>query len=185
MKLVKEKQNISFKGLKDTFGYKNVMASPSISKVVVSVGTGSGIKRDRKYNDFISERLATITGQKPAARGAKKSIATFKLREGDVIGQVVTLRGKRMYDFLDRLINVAVPRMRDFRGFDVESIDAVGNLTLGIKEHNIFPETADEELKDVFGLAITIVTSAKSKDEAEAFLRFIGIPFKKKKETES
>lgn len=179
MESVKVKQDNAIASMKGALGYTNDMAAPRITKVVVSTGTGRAIKLDRKRNEFIAERLARITGQKVAIKPAKKSIASFKLREGDPIGLAVTLRGQRMYDFLDRLINVAVPRIRDFRGFDKTSIDAVGNLTLGIREHNIFPETADEEFKDVFGLAITIVTTATTKAAAEALFREIGIPFKK------
>lgn len=184
MKSVKEKQNTAFKELKDTFGYRNSMEVPHITKVVISSGTGLKSKRDKNYNDFVSLKLSKITGQKASQRGARLSIASFKLREGDIIGNKTTLRGDRMYDFLDRFFNIAVPRIRDFRGFDTKSIDDVGNITLGIKEHNIFPETADEDLKDVFGLSVTIVTTAKNKEEAEAFLRVIGVPLKKKEEVQ-
>ena len=123
--------------------------------------------------------MARITGQKAAPRGAKVSIATFKSREGDVVGYQVTLRGARMLDFLDRLINIALPRTKDFRGIPQTAADEMGNYTLGIKEHTIFPETADEELKDVFGFAVTIVTTAKSKDQVIALLTHLGFPFKK------
>jgi large subunit ribosomal protein L5 len=174
---VKEKQKKAFNELKSNFGYKNVMAAPKISKVVISSGTGSS--KDRKKNELVVDRLTKITGQRPALRGAKKSIASFKLRQGDKVGVTATLRGNRMYGFLDKLINIAIPRMRDFRGIERKGIDEMGNFTIGIKEHTIFPETADEDLKDVFGMAITIVTTAKTRDEAEAFLELIGIPFKK------
>jgi large subunit ribosomal protein L5 len=137
------------------------------------------MKNDKNKNDFIMGRLAKITGQKPSPRSAKQSIASFKLREGEVIGSMVTLRGERMYSFIDKLINIAFPRTKDFRGLESKGIDDVGNLTIGIKEHTIFPETGDEELKDVFGLAITFVTTAKSKAEAKAFFDYLGIPFKK------
>ena len=163
--------------LEKELGIKNPMALPSIVKVVVSSGTGKA--KDKKVNELIVDRLAKITGQKPSLREAKKSIATFKLREGHVIGAAVTLRGARMFGFLDKLINVAVPRMRDFRGFSITSIDEMGNLTLGLKEQTIFPETTDEELRDVFGLAITIVTTARNKKEAEVLFKLLGIPFKK------
>jgi large subunit ribosomal protein L5 len=179
MKPVKEKQKEIFAAFKETFGYRNALATPRLVKVVVSVGTGSAAKNDKKRSDFIAERLAKITGQKPRTSGARQSIASFKLREGDPVGLSVTLRGRRMYDFLDRFINVAVPRIRDFRGFGSGSIDEMGNITLGITEHNVFPETADEEIRDVFSLAVTIVTTAKSRAEAEAFLRLVGVPFKK------
>lgn len=160
-----------------TLGVKNRYALPRLSKVVINAGIGK--LREKKQEALIVDRLSKITGQKPSPRGAKKSIASFKVREGETIGQMVTLRGKRMYGFLDKLINVAVPRMRDFRGFDEKSIDATGNLTIAIREHTIFPETADEELKDVFGFAITIVTTARNRNEAIAFFRALRFPFKK------
>jgi large subunit ribosomal protein L5 len=119
-----------------------------------------------------------ITGQKASPRPAKQSIASFKLREGEIIGYQVTLRGKRMQHFLDKLIHIALPQTRDFRGLKTSSIDEMGNYTLGIRENTIFPETADEELKDVFGMSITIVTTAKTKTESEALLRHIGFPLK-------
>ena len=178
METVKEKQKKSIGIFKNSLGITNPMAAPRVLKVVVSVGTGKSSRKDRQKNDFVIGRLAKITGQKPALRGAKKSIAAFKLREKEPIGVMVTLRGKRMYDFLDRLLNIAIPRMRDFRGFERKSVDAMGNLTLGIREHNIFPETSGEELKDVFGLAVTIVTSAKTREEAIRFFEAIGVKFK-------
>ena len=158
-------------------GYKNRMERPRILKVVVSSGVGSF--KDKNKFKVVEDRLARITGQKAAPRGAKISIANFKSRQGDVVGYQVTLRGKRLYDFLERLLYIALPRTKDFRGISPKSADEMGNYTLGIKEHNIFPETSDEELKDVFGLAITIVTTAKSKDEVIAFLTYLGFPFKK------
>lgn len=179
METVKQKEKKSYAVLKETFGYKNVMAAPRLTKVVVSVGTGGAMKRDKNRNDFIIARLAKITGQKPATRAAKKSVASFKIRTGDPIGVVVTLRGARMYSFLDKLINVAIPRTKDFRGIDSKIVDNIGNLTMSIKEHTIFPETGDEELKDVFGMGVTLVTTAKTKKEATAFFTQIGIPFKK------
>jgi large subunit ribosomal protein L5 len=167
----------AFKDLKGTFGYKNTHQTPKIEKVVVSVGTGR--VEDKAKVALIQDRLARITGQKPSPRPAKQSIASFKLREGDIIGFQVTLRGARMNHFLDKLIHLALPQTRDFRGLKTASIDEMGNYTLGIKEHTIFPETADEELKDVFGMSITIVTTAKTKEESEALLRHIGLPLQK------
>lgn len=158
-------------------GFKNSMQMPRILKVVVSAGVGSF--KDKNKFKVVEDRLARITGQKAAPRGAKISIASFKSRQGDVVGYQVTLRGKRLYDFLERLVHIALPRTKDFRGISPNSADEMGNYTLGIKEHNIFPETSDEELKDVFGLAVTIVTTAKSKDEVVAFLTHLGFPFKK------
>ncbi|KKQ83263.1 MAG: 50S ribosomal protein L5 [Parcubacteria group bacterium GW2011_GWB1_38_8] len=158
-------------------GYKNPMQSPRILKVVVSAGVGSF--KDKNKFKVVEDRLARITGQKAAPRGAKISIASFKSRQGDTVGYQVTLRGKRMHDFLERLVHIAMPRTKDFRGISPDSADEMGNYTLGIKEHTIFPETADEELKDVFGFSITIVTTAKSKSEVVTFLTHLGFPFKK------
>jgi large subunit ribosomal protein L5 len=176
---VREKEKDAFKLLSKDFGYTNIMATPKLVKVTVSVATGSAMKRDRKRNDIVVDRLAKITGQKPTLRKAKMSVASFKLREGDQIGVAVTLRGARMYGFLDKVLNVALPRTKDFRGVNRTSVDAIGNMTFGIKEHTIFPEIKDEELKDVFGMAVTLVTTAKSKEEATKFFELIGIPFKK------
>ncbi|MFZ2205597.1 MAG: 50S ribosomal protein L5 [Minisyncoccia bacterium] len=176
---VKEKEAQAFEKMKGAFHYKNVMASPKLKKIVLNVGTGTAVKKDKNKNEAISERLAKITGQKPSQRGAKQSIASFKIRQGDPVGVMVTLRGKRMYAFLEKLINVALPRTKDFRGINRRAVDSIGNLTIGIKEHTIFPETADEDIKDVFGLAITLVSSAKTKPEGFAFFELLGIPFKK------
>ncbi|MBX9906849.1 50S ribosomal protein L5 [Patescibacteria group bacterium] len=178
MSITKEKVTKSFTALKDAFAYTNVMQAPLIKKVVVSSGVGK--ISDKQQRILIQDRLARITGQKPAPRGAKKSIASFKLREGDVVGYQVTLHGARMYNFVDKLIHIVLPRTRDFRGLEASAIDEMGNITIGIKEHTIFPEAADEELRSVFGLAITIVTTAKNREEAEVFLRHIGLPLKEK-----
>jgi large subunit ribosomal protein L5 len=178
METVKQKEKKSYTTLKTKYGYKNVMASPHLVKVVVASGTGSGIKKDKDRNKLVMDRWAKITGQKPATRSAKKSIASFKIRLGDPVGVMVTLRGARMYGFLDKLVNVAIPRTKDFRGIDKKVVDNIGNMTMSIKEHTIFPETGDEELKDVFGLSVTLVTTAKTRDEALDFLKLIGIPFK-------
>jgi large subunit ribosomal protein L5 len=177
MKLINEQQKTVYNDLKKDFGWVNVMQTPKVSKVVISVGTGS--TKDKNKIALIADRMAKITGQKPAVRTAKKAIATFKTRVGDKIGYQVTLRGRRAEDFLNRMIHIALPRTKDFKGIPAGSIDEMGNYTLGIKEHSVFPETADEELKDVFGMAITIVTTAKSKDEAKAYLAHLGFPFKK------
>ena len=172
--MITEQQKTTYDTLKGGFAYKNTMQTPKVVKVVIS--TGIGKISDKKKVELIVDRLAKITGQKAAARAAKKSIATFKLREGEIVGYQVTLRGQRMEDFLNKLIHIALPRMRDFRGLSPKSIDEIGNLTIGLKENTIFPETSDEDLRDVFGLAITIVTSAKNKKEAEAYLKHIGFP---------
>ena len=155
------------------------MASPKLVKVTVSVATGSAMKKDRKRNEIVLDRLAKITGQKATLRKAKVSVASFKTREGDQIGVAVTLRGARMLGFLDKVFNVALPRTKDFRGLNRTSVDNIGNMTFGIKEHTIFPEIKDEELKDIFGMAITMVTTAKTKEEATRFFEIIGVPFKK------
>ncbi len=174
---IKQKTANAFEALKTEFGYKNAMQAPKIMKVVISCGVGS--QKDKKKLELIADRLGKITGQLPARKGAKISLAAFKVRQGDTVGMQVTLRGQRMYDFLDRLVNIALPRTKDFRGISSNGIDEMGNYTLGIKEHTIFPETGDEELKDVFGLAATIVTNVKNKKETKAFLTHLGFPFKK------
>ena len=187
---VKEKATFSAQGgpasgwekMKNAFHYKNVLAAPKMQKVSLNVGTGTAIKKDKNKNEAISLRLAKITGQKPATRGAKQSVASFKTRQGDPIGIIATLRDNRMYAFLEKLINVALPRTKDFRGISRASVDNIGNLTIGIKEHTIFPETADEDIRDVFGLAVTLVSTAKNKKEGTAFFELLGIPFKKKEE---
>ena len=155
----------------------NKMAVPRLEKVIISVGTGS--LKDKKKFATITDRLTKITGQKPKQTSAKQSIATFKLRQGDVSGAMVTLRGARMYDFLDKLVHVAIPRERDFRGLRSTSVDEMGNLSIGFKEHTIFPETSDEDIKDVFPFGVTIVTTAHSKKDALALFAVLGIPFKK------
>lgn len=182
MQTVQEKIKDAFKALKSEFSYTNPWQAPRIEKVVVTTGVGK--IDDKQKRALIEDRLAKITGQKAAPRGAKQSIASFKLRQGDIVGYQVTLRGARMRDFLDRLIHVALPSTRDFRGLKVSAIDEMGNYTIGIPEHTIFPETADEDLKDVFGLAITIVTTAKTKKEAEALLRHLDLPLQKVSEAE-
>ena len=174
MSITKQKQQSAYTALAEQFGYTSPMQGPRISKIIVSTGVGK--KRDKKQIELISDRLAQITGQKASPRPARLSIASFKVREGDTVGLQVTLRGARMYDFIDKVIHIALPRTRDFRGLGAKSIDDMGNFTIGIKDNTIFPETSDEDLKDVFGLAITIVTTAKSKAEAEAFFRLIGMP---------
>lgn len=167
----------SYKALKEKFGYKNPMQAPTLVKLVVSTGTGS--IKDKKKVDLIADRLARITGQKPAPRSSKKSIASFKVRSGDLVGYQITLRGRRMADFIDKLIHIALPRTKDFRGISKTAVDDMGNYTLGIKEHTIFPETSDEDLKDVFGFGVTVVTTSKKKDETIAFMEYLGFPFKK------
>ena len=162
--------------MREKFGYKNIMAVPKIEKMVVNAGVGR--IRDEKQHEEIQKYLALLTGQKPTPRPAKKAIASFKTRRGLVIGYQVTLRGKRMYDFLSRLITVALPRTRDFRGIDPKSFDPLGNLTVGIKEHIVFPEIIGEDYRFLFGLEVTIVTTAKKREEGVELLRLLGFPIK-------
>jgi len=179
-KTVSELNKESYKALKEKLGLTNAMQAPRLSKVVISNGFGS--TKDKKKIELIADRLAKITGQKPALRVTKKAIATFKTRQGDPVGYQITLRGKRMTEFLDRLIHVALPRTKDFRGLSRTAVDDMGNYTLGIKEHTIFPETSDEDLKDVFGMAATIVTTSDNKKATLAFLEHIGLPLKREEE---
>lgn len=180
MQTLKEKKNNTFDALKEKLGLTNVMQTPRIEKVVISIGTGS--IDDKNKIKLIEDRLIKISGQKPVINKAKKSIASFKLREGDPVGYQVTLRGERMEDFLEKLINIALPRTKDFRGISEAGLDEMGNYTLGIKEHTIFPETSDEDVRDIFGMSITVVTSAKDKLAAKELLTQIGFPFAKKLE---
>ncbi len=177
MKSVKEIQKESFKALKEKLGLSNVMQTPKLVKVVLSIGVGK--VSDKKRKEFIGDRLSRIAGQKSAVRSAKKSIASFKVRQGDHVGFQVTLRGEKMFAFLDKLIHIALPRTKDFRGLKAGSIDGMGNATFGIKEHTIFPECADEDIKDTFSFAFTIVTTSKKKEHTKAFLELLGFPFSK------
>lgn len=180
METIKQKTKKAFGALKEARGYKNTMQTPRIAKVIVSAGVGSF--KDKTKLKVVEDRLRKITGQQPSQKGAKQSVASFKVREGDPVGYQVTLRGARMNDFLDRLLNIALPRTKDFRGIPVSGVDEMGNYTLGIKEHTIFPETSDEDIKDIFGLAVTVVTTAKGREEARAFFDHLGFPFKKTEE---
>jgi len=178
---LKEKQNKAFSALKESLALKNKMQSPKIMKVVLNSGTGSF--KDKNKNKIVEDRLTKISGQKSVLKVAKKSVATFKVREGDTVGFQVTLRGQRMFDFLNKLVYVALPRTKDFRGLSANAIDNMGNFTIAIKDHSIFPEATDEELKDVFGFAVTVVTNLKDKKSSKAFLEYLGFPFKKEEET--
>ncbi len=166
------------KMLQDEFKIKNPMAVPKIEKVVLNMGMGEAIQ-NAKVLDMAVEELATITGQKPVITRAKKSIASFKLREGQAIGAMVTLRGEKMYEFLDRLINIALPRVRDFRGVPTKSFDGRGNYTLGIRDHLIFPEIDAGKVDKSKGMNITIVTTAETDEQARVLLRGLGMPFNK------
>lgn len=159
------------------FGIKNVMAIPKIEKIVVNMGMGEAIG-NAKILDTASDELVSITGQKPVVTKAKKSIASFKLRQGMPIGTMVTLRGDRMYEFLDRLISVALPRVRDFRGVSGKAFDGRGNYTLGIKEQLIFPEIDFNKVDKARGMNISIVTTARDDESARALLKALGMPFR-------
>jgi large subunit ribosomal protein L5 len=159
------------------FGYKNVMAVPKVEKVSVNIGLGEATQNAKLMDGAVNE-LGQIAGQKPVVTKAKKSIAAFKLREGMSIGAMVTLRGDRMYEFLDRLMNVALPRVRDFRGVSSKSFDGRGNYTLGVRDQLIFPEIDYNKVEKVKGMNISIITSAKTDAEGLALLRHMGMPFR-------
>ena len=163
--------------LMNKFSYKSVMEIPKLDKIVVNVGAGEA-RENSKVIDAILRDLGAITGQKPHICRAKKSVANFKLREGMAIGAKVTLRGERMYDFLQKLICVVFPRIRDFRGISAKSFDGRGNYTLGLKEQALFPEITYEEVDLVKGMNISIITTAETDDEARELLRLLGMPFK-------
>jgi len=165
------------KKLSDQFGYKNRLEVPVIEKVVINMGIGEGVN-DRKKVEAAANDLSLIAGQKAVIAKARKSIATFKVRDGQPIGCKVTLRKARMYEFVDRLINIALPRARDFRGLSPKSFDGGGNYTIGIKEHIIFPEIDYDKVADVWGMDITVCTSAKTDDEARALLSAFNFPFR-------
>ncbi len=165
--------------LKEKFNYKNVMAIPKIVKVVVNMGVGEAVQ-DRAELDAAAKELSLITGQKPILRQSRKSIAGFKLRKGVPIGCKVTLRNNMMYEFLDRLLNIAIPRIRDFRGLNRNSFDSKGNYNFGIKDQTIFPEINLDDVKSTHGMNITVVTTAKTDEEARYLLELFGFPFKKK-----
>lgn len=171
-------ENVVKPELMKTFNYTSVMEVPKIEKIVVNMGVGDAVFNPKVLDDAVEE-LTAITGQKPVITKAKKSISNFKLREGMPIGTKVTLRGIRMYQFLDKLITVALPRVRDFRGISANAFDGRGNYTVGIKEQIIFPEVSLDKVKKVRGLDIVIVTTAKTDQEGRAMLGLLGMPFKK------
>ncbi len=178
MKLKEKYQKQVIPAMKEQFGYKNDLAVPRITKVVVNTGFNPA-DRNEKLQEEIAHDLALITGQKPVSRQAKKSEAGFKIRAGMVVGLSVTLRKQLMYDFLDRLINISLPRSRDFRGLKEKSVDQNGNLNIGIKEHIIFPEISTESAKNIFGLEITVVTTSKERKSGLAIFKLLGFPIKK------
>ncbi len=163
--------------LAKTFGYQNTMQVPRLDKVVLNMGVGEGINDSKKVTAAAAD-LALIAGQKPVITRARKSIATFKLREGMPIGAKVTLRQNRMYEFVDRLVNIALPRVRDFRGLNPKSFDGRGNYAIGLKEHIIFPEIDYDKVEDVLGMDIIVCTTARTDDEARALLQGLNFPFR-------
>ncbi len=178
MQSIREKYKEAVPKIMKEFGFKSPMAVPRVLKVVVNVGTGK--MRDKKEAiESVEKYLTQIAGQKVSPRPAKKAVASFKSREGMIVGYKATLRGDRMWDFLNRLVRLAIPRIRDFRGISLKSIDRGGNLTLGIREHIVFPEMIGEDVRNIFGLEVTVVTSAKSKDEAVHLFKSLGFPLQK------
>jgi large subunit ribosomal protein L5 len=165
------------KALTEQFGYKNPMQVPRLDKIVLNMGIGEAVA-DRKKVEQAAEAMAAIAGQKPVITKSRKSIATYKLRDGQAIGCKVTLRKARMYEFLDRLVNIALPRVRDFRGLNPKSFDGRGNYSLGIKEHTIFPEIDYDKAQDMWGMDVTVCTTAGSDDEARALLTAFNFPFR-------
>lgn len=172
------KENV-IPALKEEFGYKNIMEVPKIKKIVLNVGYGRHIK-DKAYIANVENTLKMIAGQNPVHNKAKKSISNFKIREGNPVGTSVTLHGKRMYDFLDKMINITLPRVRDFRGISPKSFDKQGNYSLGFKEHIAFPEIKSDAVDQIHGLQVVITTTAKTDKEAKSLLEKLGFPFKKK-----
>ena len=164
--------------LKEEFGYKNVMQVPKIEKVTLNVGYGRFIK-DGAYIENVTDSLRRITGQNPTQNKAKKSISNFKIREGNEIGTSVTLRGKRMYDFLDKMVSIALPRVKDFKGISSKSFDRQGNYSIGFKEQLAFPEIKSDAIDKTHGLQVVISTTAHNKEEGFALLKHLGFPFKK------
>jgi len=178
MKLREKYQKVIVPDLKKKLGFKNDMLVPRLTKVVLNVGFGRHNK-EKEFIASVTKALAKITGQKPVLTAAKKSISAFKIREGLVIGAKVTLRGQRMYDFVDKLVNVTFPRVRDFRGISEKSVDREGNLSVGFKEHTCFPEIQAEEVDNIFGLEVCLATTARNRAGGLELFRLLGFPFKK------
>lgn len=164
--------------MKKEFGYKNDLAVPHMKKIVINAGVGKSLDNKKLLDQVVAE-VASIAGQKPVLKLAKKSISSFKIREGLPVGVAVTLRGEKMYEFVDKLINIALPRVRDFRGLPGNSFDGRGNYSLGIREHYVFPEINADVASSMFGLQVTVVTDAKSDNEAKSLLIHLGFPIKK------
>ncbi|MFA6171058.1 MAG: 50S ribosomal protein L5 [Patescibacteria group bacterium] len=177
MRLKEKYQKQIVPKMKEKFGYKNGMEVPRIIKATINVGVGRNSK-DHKYVDEVVKSIIQISGQKPVQTKAKKSIASFKLRQGTITGVMATLRGRRMYDFLEKLVNISFPRVRDFRGISASQVDRTGNLTVGFKENIVFPEISQDEVENIHGLEISVTTNAKTREEGLELLKLIGFPFK-------
>ncbi len=177
-RLKEQYQNEVAPAMMKTFGYSNRMQIPRIEKVVVNIGVGEALDNAKALEAAVAD-LTTITGQKPIQTKARKSIANFKLREGRIIGTKVTLRGERMWDFLDRLFNIALPRVRDFRGVSPNAFDGRGNYTLGLRDQLIFPEIEYDKIDKLRGMEVTIVTTAQNDEQARSLLKLLGMPFRK------
>lgn len=177
MRLMEKYNKEIVPALKEKFGYTNLNAVPKIKKVVLNVGINSA-KRDAKFLDVTESVLTRISGQKPVKTRARKSISNFKVREGMVVGMMVTLRGKRMYDFLDKLLNITFPRVRDFRGISKRIVDKQGNLNYGFKEFIAFPEIGADEVEFMHGIEVTVQSNAGNKEVGETLFRLLGFPFK-------
>ena len=178
-KMLERYQNEAVPAMKKAFNYKNVMQIPRIQKIVVNIGVGEALDNAKALEYAVAD-LTTVTGQNPIQTKARVSIANFKLREGRIIGTKVTLRGPRMWDFLDRLVNVTLPRVRDFRGVSANAFDGRGNYTLGLKDQLVFPEIEYDKIDKLRGMEVTIVTTAQNDDEARSLLQLLGMPFSKK-----
>jgi len=165
--------------MKEKFGYKNNLAVPKLSKVSINVGINAR-SADSAFQDIVEKNLTRFTGQKPVRTKAKKAISSFKVREGMVVGVKVTLRGQRMYDFLDKLVNISLPRVRDFRGLNPKNVNDRGNLSIGFKEYNVFPEIKLDEVERTHGLEVTIDNTATTREEGLELFRLLGFPFQKK-----
>ncbi|MFH1366884.1 MAG: 50S ribosomal protein L5 [Patescibacteria group bacterium] len=166
--------------MKEAFGYKNDLVVPRLQKVKINAGLSVALSKEEKYRDTVIETLKRITGQKPLLIKAKKSISAFKVRQGMVVGASVTLRGQRMYEFVDKLVNITLARVRDFQGIEEKSLGNSGSFTLGFKEHIVFPEIKSDEVERIHGLEVSVITNAKTKAEGLKLFKLLGFPFKEK-----
>lgn len=165
--------------LKEEFAYTNILAVPKLEKITVNVGVGRNSK-DKQFIAVVIEDMRAITGQNPVKSLARKSVSAFKVRQGDIVGITTTLRGQKMYDFMEKLVNITLPRVRDFRGISPAKVDRSGNLSIGFKEHTPFPEIKDEKVDKIYGLEINLTTTAKTKKEGLELFKLLGVPFSKK-----